>query len=94
MTETNEFEVKTVAGYIAYKVCRMLFQLNKARDAISQFKAHVEHYKHLTGAPLLLFQHHAWLSKQLVIYTILYATISRYRDQDFYFKYLLFMCIQ
>lgn len=64
LSDTNEFEVKTVAGYIDYKVCRVLFCQNKPRDAISHFKAHIEHYKQKRGHAHLLFQHFAWLSKQ------------------------------
>lgn len=72
LSDTNEFEVKTVAGYIDYKVCRVLFCQNKPRDAISHFKAHIEHYKQKRGHAHLLFQHFAWLSKQYNIFADLF----------------------
>ncbi|KAF6197969.1 hypothetical protein GE061_007714 [Apolygus lucorum] len=68
LLDTNEFEVKTVAGYISYKVSRVHFAMNRPRDAISHFRAHIEHYRHKTGHNLLLFQHYAWLSKQFSMF--------------------------
>lgn len=72
-SDTNEFEIKTCAGFIAYKICRALFLLNKPKEAISHFKAHIEHYRTKMGHPQLLFQHYAWLSKQYSMFGDLYA---------------------
>lgn len=76
LLDTNEFEVKTVAGYICYKVSRVLFALNRPRDAISHFRAHIEHYRHKTGHALLLFQHYAWLAKQFSMFAELLEEIA------------------
>ena len=37
-TDTNIMEVKTVGGFINYKMCKLAFALNLPRDAISQFR--------------------------------------------------------
>lgn len=41
-----------------------MFQLNLPRDAISQFKAHIERYKTRIGCRELEFEHYSWLSAQ------------------------------
>lgn len=64
MVDTNALEIRTVAGFINYKLCRVLFTLRLPRDAISQFKAHIDRYKARSGFKELSFEHHAWLSKQ------------------------------
>jgi hypothetical protein len=43
-------EVKTVAGFINYKICRLAFHLNLPRDAIAQFRRHMDIFKHKIGA--------------------------------------------
>lgn len=62
--DTNLHEVRTVAGYINYKLCKILFALNLPRDAISQLKSHIEKYKSRVGSTDLLFEHYAWLARQ------------------------------
>lgn len=64
VVDTNCLEIKTVAGFINYKICRLMFKLNLPRDSITQFKAHIEKYKSRTGFKELLFEHHGWLSSQ------------------------------
>lgn len=57
-------EIKTVAGLFNYKICKLLFKLDMARDAITHFKAHIERYKSRTGFRELQFEHFGWLSVQ------------------------------
>lgn len=57
-------EVRTAAGFINYKLCKLMFALSLPRDAISQFKAHIDRFKSRIGFQELAFEHHAWLSKQ------------------------------
>lgn len=64
MVDTNCLEIKTVAGFINYKICRLMFKLNLPRDSITQFKAHIEKYKTRSGFKELIFEHHGWLSQQ------------------------------
>jgi trafficking protein particle complex subunit 11 len=64
IVDTNCLEIKTIAGFLIYKTCRLMFKLNVPRDSINQFKTHVEKYKHLAGFKELLFEHYAWLSTQ------------------------------
>jgi len=49
MTDANAVEIKTVAGFINYKLCRIMFNLNLPKDAISQFRLHTERYKYYNG---------------------------------------------
>lgn len=62
--DTNVNEVRTVAGFINYKLCKLLFALNLPRDAIAQLKSHIERYKCRVGATELLFEHYAWIARQ------------------------------
>ncbi|KAL1490737.1 hypothetical protein ABEB36_013385 [Hypothenemus hampei] len=68
MTAVNSLELCTVAGFINYKICKLQFALNLPRDAISQFKIHIEKFKNNFGFPQLAFEHYAWLSKQFEIF--------------------------
>lgn len=62
--DTNIHEVRTVAGYINYKLCKLLFALNLPRDSIAQLKSHIERYKNRIGSTELLFEHYAWIARQ------------------------------
>jgi hypothetical protein len=64
MVDTNALEVKTVAGFINYKLCKLMFQLSLPRDAIAQFRKHTELFRNRIGPKSLAFEHHAWMSKQ------------------------------
>ncbi|CAI2724028.1 unnamed protein product [Schistosoma spindalis] len=66
MLDAHLLEVKTVAGFINYKICRLAFQ-NNASDAISQFRRHINFFANLVGLPQLAFEHEAWMSKQFEI---------------------------
>nr|XP_023021888.1 trafficking protein particle complex subunit 11 [Leptinotarsa decemlineata] len=68
IVDTNALEIRTVAGFINYKLCRLLFALNLPRDAISQFKAHIDRFKARMGFQELAFEHYAWLSKQYSVF--------------------------
>ncbi|XP_020292596.1 trafficking protein particle complex subunit 11 [Pseudomyrmex gracilis] len=74
MTDTNAVEIKTVAGFINYKLCRIMFCLNLPKDAISQFRLHTERFKLKTGPKELMFEHHAWMSSQ-------YSTFAELFDE-------------
>ncbi|CAF95410.1 unnamed protein product, partial [Tetraodon nigroviridis] len=62
--ETNMLEIKTLAGFINYKICRLCFQHNTPLDAIAQFRKHIDLCKKKIGSPELAFEHAAWMSKQ------------------------------
>lgn len=62
--DTNLHEVRTVAGFINYKLSKLLFALNLPRDAIAQLKSHIERYKNRVGPTELLFEHYAWIARQ------------------------------
>ena len=63
-TDTNIVEVKTVAGFINYKVCRLAFKLHLPRDAINQFRRHMDIFQLKVGASNLAFEHSAWQAEQ------------------------------
>ena len=48
-TDTNIMEGKTVAGFISYKICKLAFRLNLPRDAISQFRKHMDIFQQKVG---------------------------------------------
>jgi hypothetical protein len=64
MVDTNALEIKMVAGFINYKLCKLMFELSLPRDAIAQFRKHTEQFKNRIGQKDLAFEHHAWMSKQ------------------------------
>ncbi|KAK0178490.1 hypothetical protein PV327_007378 [Microctonus hyperodae] len=77
MMDTNTFEIKTVASFINYKLCRLMFILNQPRDAISQFRAHTDRFRSRTGPEKLLFEHHAWMSNQYSMFAELFDEAIR-----------------
>jgi len=48
-TDTNIMEVKTVAGFISYKICNLAFRINLPRDAITQFRKHMDIFQQKVG---------------------------------------------
>nr|XP_033799055.1 trafficking protein particle complex subunit 11 [Geotrypetes seraphini] len=62
--EINILEIKTMAGFINYKICRLCFQHNTPLDAIAQFRKHIDLCKKKIGSAELSFEHTAWMSKQ------------------------------
>ncbi|RZF39728.1 hypothetical protein LSTR_LSTR011137 [Laodelphax striatellus] len=63
LVDTNALEVKTVAGFLVYKQCRLMFTFNQAREAIQQYRSHVDYFLNKIGPKELAFEHYAWLSK-------------------------------
>lgn len=45
-------------------MCKLLFKSNLPKDSITQFKNHIEKYKHRVGVKELKFEHFSWLSVQ------------------------------
>ncbi|XP_070572055.1 trafficking protein particle complex subunit 11-like isoform X1 [Ptychodera flava] len=75
--DTNMLEIKTISGFINYKICKLSFQHNAPLDAISQFRKHVDYYKNKTGCPELAFEHSAWMCKQFQIFGDLFDEAIR-----------------
>ncbi|CAH3108335.1 unnamed protein product, partial [Pocillopora meandrina] len=76
-TDMNILEIKVVAGFINYKICRLSFQASAPLDAISQFRKHVDLFKEKVGCPDLAFEHSAWLSKQFSLFGELFDEAIR-----------------
>ncbi|XP_055625411.1 trafficking protein particle complex subunit 11 isoform X2 [Toxorhynchites rutilus septentrionalis] len=64
VVDTNCLEIKSIAGFVNYKICRLFFKLNTPKDSITHFKNHINKYRSLAGFKELLFEHYAWLSVQ------------------------------
>ncbi|XP_077995405.1 trafficking protein particle complex subunit 11-like [Glandiceps talaboti] len=75
--DTNMLEIKTISGFINYKICKLSFQHNAPLDAISQFRKHVDFYKNKTGCAELAFEHSAWMCKQFQIFGDLFDEAIR-----------------
>lgn len=77
MHEAHLLEIKTVAGFINYKVCKLAFQQNSPLDAIPHFRKHIEHFRQRTGIQGLEFEHAAWMTKQFEIFGDLFHEAIR-----------------
>ncbi|XP_014475297.1 PREDICTED: trafficking protein particle complex subunit 11 [Dinoponera quadriceps] len=77
MTDANAVEIKTIASFINYKLCKIMFSLNLPKDAISQFRLHTERFKLKTGPKELMFEHHAWMSSQFSTFAELFDEAIR-----------------
>ena len=64
VTEHNISELRTVAGFISYKICKLAFRLNLPRDAIAQFRKHLDQFRVSPGPPQLSWEHAAWQAGQ------------------------------
>ena len=72
-TDTNIMEVKTIGGFINYKMCKLAFSLNLPRDAISQFRRHMDIFQHKVGLEELAFEHKGWQSSQCSTFAEIFA---------------------
>ncbi|XP_074640815.1 trafficking protein particle complex subunit 11-like [Tubulanus polymorphus] len=68
MHDTNLLEIKSIAGFINYKICRISFQHNVPLDSIAQFRKHIDFFKSRVGSPELAFEHSAWMAKQFQVF--------------------------
>lgn len=57
-------EIKTVSGYLNYKICSIMFKTGHPREAITHFKTHIEKYCDRMGFQELIFEHFSWMSVQ------------------------------
>lgn len=64
IVDSNCLEIKVVAGFLNYKMCKIMFGIGSPRDAITQFRTHIDKYRNRNGFKELLFEHFAWLSVQ------------------------------
>ncbi|XP_076754890.1 trafficking protein particle complex subunit 11 gry isoform X1 [Xylocopa sonorina] len=77
ITDTNVMEIKTVACFLNYKLCKIMFSLNVPKDAISQFRLHTDRFKLWTGPKELIFEHHAWMCSQFSTFAELFDDAIR-----------------
>lgn len=91
--ETNMLEIKTMAGFINYKICRLCFQHNTPLDAIAQFRKHIDLCKKKIGSAELAFEHTSWMSKQFQSFGDLFdeaiklgLTAIQTQNPGFYFQ--------
>lgn len=78
IVDTNCLEMKTVAGFINYKICKLMFKLNAPRDSIGHFKNHIDKFRSRTGFKELIFEHFAWLSMQFSAFAELFCDAIKY----------------
>jgi hypothetical protein len=89
--KTNEFnavEVRTVAGFISYRLCRLGFRLNQAREAINQFKRLMESLGR-SGPAELAWEQAAWQAGQAAAFAQLFLEAgqsSQAHHPGVYFK--------
>ncbi|XP_065891490.1 trafficking protein particle complex subunit 11-like isoform X2 [Dysidea avara] len=57
-------EMKIIAGIISYKICKISFKMEQARDALHQFQRHIDEFRYRVGPSSLSFEHEAWMTRQ------------------------------
>lgn len=62
--DSNCLEIKVIAGFLNFKMCKLMFKVGSPRDAITQFRTHIDKYRNRIGYSDLLFEHFAWLQIQ------------------------------
>ncbi|XP_011496669.1 PREDICTED: trafficking protein particle complex subunit 11 [Ceratosolen solmsi marchali] len=77
MVDTNSLEIKTVASFINYKLSRLMFSLKLPKEAIAQFRSHVDRFMTRTGPKELMFEHHTWICTQYSIFAELFNEAIR-----------------
>ncbi|XP_061402767.1 trafficking protein particle complex subunit 11-like [Musca vetustissima] len=73
INDGNNLEIKTIAGFLNYKICRLMFKLKVPRDSINHFISHIDKYKNRVGYKDLIFEHYAWLSTQHFVFAELFC---------------------
>eukprot|EP00123_Amoebidium_parasiticum_P013280 comp21872_c0_seq1/m.31288 comp21872_c0_seq1/g.31288 ORF comp21872_c0_seq1/g.31288 comp21872_c0_seq1/m.31288 type:complete len:1149 (-) comp21872_c0_seq1:208-3654(-) len=66
------YEVKTVAGFINFKACKLLFQVNVWK-AIEQFRKHMGHFKEPPPGLEAALLHWSWASRQYQVFADAFA---------------------
>lgn len=61
-------EFKIIGGIISYKICKLNFKLDQARDALYQFQRHIDEFRYRVGPSSLAFEHEAWLTRQFSLF--------------------------
>ena len=64
VTEHNSCELRAVAGIINFKICKLAFKLNLPRDAINQFRKHLDQWRSPPSPVSLSWEQAAWQSNQ------------------------------
>nr|XP_034182161.1 trafficking protein particle complex subunit 11 isoform X1 [Osmia lignaria]XP_034182162.1 trafficking protein particle complex subunit 11 isoform X1 [Osmia lignaria]XP_034182163.1 trafficking protein particle complex subunit 11 isoform X1 [Osmia lignaria]XP_034182165.1 trafficking protein particle complex subunit 11 isoform X1 [Osmia lignaria]XP_034182166.1 trafficking protein particle complex subunit 11 isoform X1 [Osmia lignaria] len=77
ITDTNAMEIKVVASFINYKICKIMFSLNAPKEAVSHFRHHTDSFKLWTGPKKLMFEHHAWMCNQFSTFAELFDDAIR-----------------
>jgi len=77
LTEGSLPEVRTVAALINWKVCRLAFRLNLPRDAITQFRRHLEHFRTAPSHHQLSWEHAAWQAQQSLAFGLMFRDAAR-----------------
>ncbi|RXG54551.1 Trafficking protein particle complex subunit 11 [Armadillidium vulgare] len=77
VTNTNLHEIRTIASFINFKICKLDFILNLPRDSIEQFKRHMEIFRARTGPKEVIFEHYAWLAKQYSLFAEVFEEAVR-----------------
>ena len=70
-------QVKGVADYANYKVCRLALQHNKVEEAATQIQTHLWHFRQIPAGDTP-HQHWGWLSRQHVVFAQLIAHYSSF----------------
>jgi hypothetical protein len=73
-TEHNASEIRSVAGFISYRLCRLGFRLNMGREAIAQFRKHMDNFGRagLSGPADMAWEHAAWQAGQAAAFAQLF----------------------
>ena len=77
LTDHNSCELRCVAGILNFKICRLAFKLNLPRDAINQFRKHLDQWRSVPGPSALGWEQAAWQSAQAAHFAGLFSEACR-----------------
>ena len=77
LTEHNSSELRSVAGIINYKICKLAFRLNLPLDAVKQLRRHLDQWRRPPGPAGLSWEQAAWQAAQARHFALLFSEACR-----------------
>lgn len=77
-TKSDLEEIKVIADYINFKICKLYLDRGAVNDAVVQVHRHIKYFKPLVGDTQYQFQHWAWVSRQHKVFAEVMSLFPQY----------------